>query len=659
MTEPLDGRTAVVPAVAPSASGGVAAEGAQSAAHPGTEGASSTEGVSSSGPIIDVWSRTAPKYRVRAIALLVLNLLLYSGLCIFIYWLREARLFEFTLSSYVDPARFWTHDAPSLNDYLLDALRVERLPEYTLVLGLVLGALVAVPIVIAILYRFPSAIPFCAAVLIFAHMPWLGFTLLLSCVLASTPPFRFQFRFGSALVGMLPVVLYFYLASRGAPDAAASFIAPTERSLLSAPWVLAILAGATMLGAILMIARVVNYRPGAVAPVVAVVFAVPVLLFHWRIGVDELAYRALEARYGPHAKRFAPVLSARETEESVLELIANAMRGSPAGRLRRGLQGVWSEDPVRIRELKHDVRRSFLADLLEDRTAAQEACERFLREYPSSRYVPNVLYLQGRLLDLRFDERRFDQELQRELYDDFAHLQALPIWSRLLREFPQSPLAVLAGLRRAQGLLRQGETDAALRALEQVLAMGDPWALRSAQSRPVGASLLQRPAPESSLDFEASPYSIEAARLRELIAENANDPLYGAAPLRELACLDPRRGLYLPQLFALVQRYPDALLRDNLLVRIAGALKHVQHRAAALAALLDALPEGDARAEALFQLADLEIQALSTDNPALRAVGLARLREVAERYSDRCWGKEAALRLRMIEPPAAAHTERE
>ena len=41
--------------------------------------------------ISDVWSRSGSKYRVRAIVLLVINMLLFGGVGCFAFWLRQGR----------------------------------------------------------------------------------------------------------------------------------------------------------------------------------------------------------------------------------------------------------------------------------------------------------------------------------------------------------------------------------------------------------------------------------------------------------------------------------------------------------------------------------------------------------------------------------------
>lgn len=596
-----------------------------------------------------MWSWTARTYRIRATVLLLVNLGLYSGLCIFTHWLHVGRLLDFSLPAYLEPLRFWGPQTQNLNDFVLFPISVDQTPVYGIVLGLLMASIVAVPISVAIVYRFRNALPFIAAVAVFAHMPWMAFTLLTSCVLAAVRPFRMPFRYGSALVGMLPILLYLYLATRGSSEALGASLSPERKLLLVGPWLLAILAACTMLAVIIFIARMVNYRPGAVAPVMAVMFATPAVLFHTQVGVDELHYRVLESEYGPRSARFEPV---QDAAERILDLLHHWTYPSPdRAALRETLLAVWSARPEELSAIKRRITRPLLLELLADRRAAYEACQAFIADHPRSRYIPNVLFIQARALDTRLDERKLmGPGAQRELYTDFPHVQSEPVWVNLLTQYPDSPLAVAARLRVAQLRLRKGDADGALAALSAA-----PPAPRPASAAPqagVGRLLYARP-PESSLDFDAEPYLFEAQRLRELILANRDDPRHGVAPLQALAALDPHRGLYLDQLQRLAQRYADALLHDNLVVRWASAHRDREQRAAWLAACLERFPDGDAAPEAMFQLADLELYAFGAGDRGRRAAGIARLHELVDRHGQTCWARLAAERLRMLEPQFA------
>lgn len=630
-----------------------------SASLPASHGAASTaagesEGAARASPaIVDVWSRTEPKYRRRAIGLLVLNFGLFCGLCVFTFWLREARLFDFTLASYIAPARFWNPAAPNLNTYILEPISVLRTPMHAAVLGLLLASIFAVPIVVAILYRFWCAIPFLLAVLLFAHMPWMALTLTFSALLASVPPFRMKFRFGSALVGMLPLLLYLWLATRGTAEALAA-ASPTQKTLLAAPWVLAILAAAAMIGLVLLIARLVNYRPGAIAPVVAVMFATPVALFHAGVGVDELHYRVLENDHGPRSVRFDPRQDVRAKLRDIARQVVQdetlyqrhvpdffaALSGQPVSNPRL----IW-----------HLLQIEFQAD----RTTAYRACMQFIADHPHSRYVPNVLYIQARILDTRLEERRIDRaEPRRELYSDFPHVQSQPVWNALLSQHPDSPLAIAAGFRLAQLALRRAAADEALALLDQTLALGERHASRAPPHETALWGLLQGAPAESTLSFEPEAFLREARRLRDLIGGNRDDPRFGNQPLADLSALDPRRAGYSEQLLRLAHRYHGARLYDNILVRWAESHESPQQRAELLERLIEIIPpEQDGLAEAMFRLANLEIQRLASEDQQRRALGVARLNAVVERYPQSCWAADAGRLLEKVRPQAPGNAE--
>ncbi len=592
-----------------------------------------------------------PARRIRATVLLVLNFLLFCGLCIFTHWLHVAQVFDFRLASYLEPLRFWGPQTQNLYDFILFPISVDQTPIHGVVIGLLVASIVAVPISVSILYRFRSTLPYLAAVLVLAHLPWMAITLAASCALASLRPFRMSFRFGSALLGMLPVLLYLYLATRGPGEPVSASISPERKLLLAGPWLLAILAACTMLAVIIFIARVVNDRPGAVAPVMAFMFATPAVLFHARVGADELQYRILEARYGPRSERFEPV---RDATDKILALFHQwTMPGMDSLVRRSALLAAWSSDPKEQLAVKRLISRRLLLDLMDDRREAYEACKDFIADHPTSRYVPNVLYIQARVLDTRLDERTLvGQTAQRELYTAFPHAESEPVWSNLLTQYPHSPLAVVARLRVAQLRLRKGDADGAL-----ALLAAPPGAVSGgpqAQASPTDRPLLRPRPPESSLEFDPDQDLFEAERLRELIMANRDDPRYGTKPLRELAALDPHRPGYRDQLLRLMDRYPDGLLTDNLAVRWASAAPSQAERAEKLLGCIQRYPSGDALPEALFALADLEVQVLGSDDQARRAAGLARLRDIVSRFGHTCWGRRADERLKMLEPTATA-----
>jgi hypothetical protein len=476
---------------------------------------------------------------------------------------------------------------------------VEQNLMHGVVLGLLVASIVAVPISVAILYGFAYALPFIAAVFIFAHMPWMALTLVGSCILAAVKPFRLSFRFGAALVGMLPVIVYLYLATQGAPQQIGTYSSPDQRLLVSAPWFLAILAASVMLGITMAISRIVNYRPGAVAPVIAIMFATPAILFYRYVGFDEVSYRVLESKYGPRA-------------HDILGMLKESLQSANPERMLNWILADADTRADQLQQLVLHLQKAFMAD----RRQASEACRRFIADHPKSRYVPCVLYIQAHALDTRLDLRNLllpEISLHREPYSDFPHVQSEEVWQALLTNYPDSPLSAAARLRLAQLRLRRGDVPGAVKVLEPVVAGA---AQTQTSTRPNGV-LMWAGRPESSLQVDPQPYTQESRHLYELIAANRDDQRYGNEPLKRLASLDPRRAAYRREVLSLAAKFPDALLADNLLLEWAAATPDRAEREANLAACIATFPKGDAAAQAELDLARLRVsQPRAETNPA-------------------------------------------
>ncbi len=144
----------------------------------------------SSTHVVDVWSRTAPKYRLRAVLMLLLLALLFAGLCCFTFWLRTGVYLPWEYAGY---ARLMQHsfnpsgpDQITLSQFLSTPISVEIVPIHSVIVGLLFASICSVPILVAILYRFPSSIIFAGMVCFLAAMPWLGLTVLAGCALAAS-----------------------------------------------------------------------------------------------------------------------------------------------------------------------------------------------------------------------------------------------------------------------------------------------------------------------------------------------------------------------------------------------------------------------------------------------------------------------------------------
>ncbi|RIK67618.1 MAG: hypothetical protein DCC65_05650 [Planctomycetota bacterium] len=597
----------------------------------------------SSTQIVDVWSRTAPKYRLRAVLMLLLLALLFAGLCCFTFWLRTGVYLPWEYAGYARLMQYSFNpsgpDQITLSQFLSTPISVEIVPIHSVIVGLLFASICSVPILVAILYRFPSSIIFAAMVCFLAAMPWLGLTVLAGCALASWPRFRFSFRFASALMGLMPVGIYFISASwepAGSPQ-------PIQnRALMYAPWVLAILSSCVICAVALAVAKLINYRPGGVAPVLALVFAIPMYLFHTQVGRDELEFRLLEQEIGPKsAGLFASV-----------DVAALAHR--EATRIWSGTSGL-SYDAI-YRRLLEEEEGQALIKTETDRAVAVLRCDSFLEHFPSSRYASAVLFLKAQALDQRVQRAALVSEHRIEFHNDMPSRASRTSWQAIVESFPDSPLAAMGLSKLALLDARAGRIDEAIGRLTTLI---DRFDVSRATTQPSGGqaprqSVFQKADPVAGLGVNAKIVVSHARRLREMLTAcradaprhydqifvvPTNDPSPMRHPAQLLLCLDDTDPCYRANLGALADAFPATNTADYIRIRLelmqpAISLRIQKFRQAAVD--LRGRPAG---AEAMFRLAEV----LQEDS--LTSEARAVLADLIEAYAESCWAAEAGHRL--------------
>jgi hypothetical protein len=586
---------------------------------------------------MDVWSRSGSKYRIRAVVLMLANMLLFAGVGSFAFWLRSGDVFAPARAGYAD--LLWHtfqgvgEAEVSLGSLLIEPISIQDVPIQIPIVGLLIAALISMPILVAILYRFWSSLPLIAVVGFLAVMPWLAVTLLGSCILASVKPFRTRFRFMSALIGLVPAIVYLSLAWAGTTDAVVGRIDPVDRIKFVAPWVLAVVASAVVFAVVLAIAKMVNYRPGAVTPLLAMMFILPVALFEFNVGRDELYYRLLERRDQAY---FTEVNASTPWELAALRAWQQHPLPRPSWEAVRQV-----EEEKWLFELTTDIgpRQS---ELTRHQVDLAQGCDEFHRFFPDSRYTPNALYLKARALDRRVDVGEFRASRWIRFYEEFPSVASRDIWRLLLANRPDTGIGAVAALRSAQLEAREGEIDHALEKLEKLIARFDvrTWQAATMPAVEVVAGLVDDRA-ERSLRIGMEQVLLEAHRLRDLLLAN-RDPLYEYDPLSGsqrpgdafrmgLLDLDPRHEMYLENLEALKVQYPHCQIEDNIDLEIAKLAATAGERISKLQALLSQVPDGDAAPEALLRLG---LAFAETEDSRRRDESWA---ELARRHPDSIW----------------------
>ncbi|MCA9253504.1 MAG: tetratricopeptide repeat protein [Phycisphaerae bacterium] len=598
--------------------------------------------------VIDVWSRSASKYRVRAIVLLLINTVLFVGLGCFAYWIRTGVMFSFLQPDYWSQLgqTFLPRGDATLANFVLFPLRLDLIPMHGVVVGLLLAALVSIPILVSILYRFVSCIPFLLIVAFVAVMPWLAITLTGACILASIKPFRFRFRYASALLGMVLVMFYFYGASRQSAQQVAEYV-PSERIKFIAPWLLATVASCLLMGGVLFLAKVVNYRPGVIAPLLVVSFALPVVFFEKYVGRDELYYQLLARHF--QEEFYVPEYNFSEQFERLAYRYWQAQPEpkQPFPVVREVLEFRMA--------LELDVKSEVRTEFAKQRDAINNECKHFLKHFPDSRYAANVLYLQGQTLDMRVDLKAFrSREKILRYYADFPSDASEVVWKKLLANAEKSRAAKVALYKLSLIEARNHFIADAIAKLDRLIGENEADKAREPRGDPGAVGVLKSAPADDQLKIDVDVIDSRARELRDLLKNNARDPRYDDRPLcgsrsAEPFCggllkSDPDHMLYEHNLTTLLEVYPRALVEDNVKVLLALQQKDLMQRVHLLESVIEEYPEGDALPQAYYRLAMTWIELGDVQK------GRTICEQVVSEFPDSMWANSAREYLRQPAP---------
>ncbi|MHC4441188.1 MAG: tetratricopeptide repeat protein [Planctomycetota bacterium] len=605
-------------------------------------------------PTWDVWQWTKRKYRIRSVILLLVNAALFAGLGCFTFWLRTGQLSPFFTQQY---QQFWwaafdptAAQQTTLLDFLLYPIPVDQVPMMVVIVGLVLASLSVIPILVSMLYRFGFSLIFTLILAVVAVMPWMAFTVTICCYLVRWKPLQFSFRYATGLIALLPLVIYYALSTRNASLAA--HLPWVEMAKLYLPCMLALISACVVMAVVLTIAKAVNYRPGAIAPLLAVMFAIPVILFETNVGRDELYYRLIEGRFGSGSKAyFADQIDAdgviREVAlERLMKLddpqaTLDGLMEQTRLALQLGLTA-GNADRNRINRLINE------AFALQKHIAVDE-CNTFLAKYPKSRYIPNVLYLKARAMDMRLDEGFYFSEGQIILrhYHDFPRTATKVVWQRLYEDFGDSPPAGLAGYQLAMLEGRGGNIDRGIELLDAVIERFGSYKKENSKIENTSSwrVFLAKGTASDTLDVAPATAAHQARKLRKLLAGN-RDPQYKDLPLKKLLTFNPHHEMYRNNLWYLlaeiVNYYPKSSLQDNIELMIAITQLSRSRRIEELKSFLakySNIPDTDTMPRARYELGVV----FQTDNRPAEAKAL--FEDVIRYHPQSPWEVEANRRL--------------
>ena len=413
-----------------------------------------------------------------------------------------------------------------LGETFLYPLDVLSHPWMILVAGLILAAMIFVPIIISVLYSLPAALLFAAVVGVLGHAPVLAAMLAIGAVISARTPLRSDMPFLAAVLGFIPPVVYMYLF--GFSGSQSAELLPLQRWVLAGPLLVAILAAIVAASIVLVATKLIRFSPGATFPVLVMLIAAGVAVFHAKVGRDELEYAIIVEGIVPGDVLFQP---------------------SSAGTI--------SSD--RLQE-----------NLVRRQQECINACERFRARYGDSQRIAEVLWIEAQARSLHLDIRAFETGTVRSSAG-FPSPASTEAWRMLSENLPGAPQAQLARWRLGELALRRQE-----------IALGDDLLNAAAQRLQehmkargkvsTGASEMRVFQPVSVLP--SRDYYDEALfRVRELIwLIEENKILDDPAAAKALAAMlneNPLALNYDERLGDLVSIYEGTAMGDNLTLDVA------------------------------------------------------------------------------------------
>ncbi|AQT68014.1 outer membrane assembly lipoprotein YfiO [Anaerohalosphaera lusitana] len=496
----------------------------------------------------------------------------------------------------------------SLGQHTTQPLSIFEYPWHIEVLALLLGIMIAVPLLISQLLSFRYSIPFILAVFFIAQMPLFAATLLISCIAVACRPLRFRSRFIALALCTAPQLIYLALLG------GAEQLSPVEWGISYAPWFLAWLTALLITGAVILVGHYTRYRPGLTWTATAISLAAAFIIFQTTIGFAELDYRLYVAGNNPE--------EIRQFHDHKLTDNIDAALENPKTRALLS-RGFYPTEPIQLRqELKKDIAVNLaydrwpkwfdVTDNLNYQAKRQEILlqiDRFIRERPHCDRMPIALYYKAMLNECSPDIRTFQQTEILRFYNDYAHWENQPIWERLYEEFPQSPESLEARRRLASHLAAKGEFDRARQYCDTALAL-----LKQAKPTIINNTsflgVFSKPEKTAMTRFKLKDLKLHLKELQWLISpENLTEDPQSAQRLAEFVRLNPYKRDYPARLDELLAKITEEdPLHDNIMLAKTMIISDTQLRSKNLKELSVNYAGTDGGTRALYELGLLNIK---------------------------------------------------
>ena len=537
----------------------------------------------------------------RTVFFIIVDLVGYVFVSAFLYYLSTGCWFDFSLHSYRSAL------ASPLSEVLLHPLSIFEYPWMILVTGLLIAAVVFVPVMVALLYRQSIAALFILTVAVIAHAPLLAAFLAVGCILAGQTGLRRDLPLVALLAGLAPVAVYFYFFTGGDETLLLPLQGLSVSLILILTLITAVLAGAV----VSFLAKLMRFRPGIIWPVILVLLSVPVWVFSEKIGVDELDYALLTARVGPGEAFFAPS-DFGELRQAVVKDISYPVRitSLPASTrpASQPASSPASQQAVAASKAALTMLARARVDLEQQRTTLMAGCQRFIKRHSDSARSAAVMWIMATAKDIRIDKQAIGVGIIRYRYAG-PSAESQGAWSDLTERYPRCPQTFVAHQRLGIQALREGRSlqraREHLRVAQTLLTthMGqqDP----NPPAGPVGVFIRKNSLPSKEYYRKVLAETDNIIWLME-INEVRDDNSKNTDAFRDYMKRWPFVGTKSSELRELAKGYKDTNLSDNFLLTATLAEKNENDRAKQLSELAGEI--NDAAIVANYELGRLALR---------------------------------------------------
>lgn len=385
---------------------------------------------------------------LRTVFFVTANLAGFIAVSAFMHYLSVGQWLEFSLAGYRKAL------VKPLSDIMVTPLSIFTHPWMVVVTGLLVSAVVVVPVLVALLYRLRVAAVFVVAVAVVAHAPLLAAALAAGCFLTASSRLRSDLPYLAMLLGLAPAVVYLAISSFGTRYA----LTPLQQTAILLPYALALATALAAGAVVLALARLTKFRPGVIWPVLLAFLAAPIWLFYQKVGPGEFDYAVIVARIRSDSSVFVA-----ESAPDIGHWTSPA--SAPASRAAATLAG-------------RDIAPADTEEML-------ELCRHFLDRHAGHPRGAAIMWLRAASLEVQIRRRAAAAATTSAPAGGrgIAELQGLA-WQELARSYPGSPQAMVAYQRLGIAALRDGRFLLALDHLRDAQAM----LITHLESREAGAA---------------------------------------------------------------------------------------------------------------------------------------------------------------------------